>query len=190
LFAGDTKIGYFGDKGTKRHIYVRHFQTLQLAKAWFVERKISVCGIEIGGESVDVTTHPFKGDTAFVLGNEGSGMTDAAKAVCDHFVYIKHFGQGTASLNVTVAGSIVLHHFAQWAGYTQAPLNAQNGEKYNVLDLQYDFAERSEAAQLKAAQRAAKRARVERDTSHAPAPAAASAAGAQAVAAVGQLAEE
>lgn len=120
---------------------------------------ITVCGIEIGGESVDVTTRPFKGPTAFVLGNEGSGMSDAAREICDHFVYIKHFGQGTASLNVTVAGSIVLHHFAEWAGYAEAPRNSDNDEKFNVTEIKYDFSERSEAAKAKAAARAAKRAR-------------------------------
>jgi hypothetical protein len=32
-------------------------------------------------------------------------------------VYIQQYGAGTASLNVAVAASIVLHHFALWAGY-------------------------------------------------------------------------
>ena len=31
--------------------------------------------------------------------------------MCDFFVYIPQYGGGTASLNVTVAASIVLHHF-------------------------------------------------------------------------------
>lgn len=34
---------------------------------------------------------------------------------CDGFVYIAQFGTGTASLNVAVAGSIVMHRFALWA---------------------------------------------------------------------------
>ncbi len=180
--AGDTKIGYFGDKGTKRYIYVRHFATLAAAKDWFVANNISVCGIEIGGSSVDVTSRPFKGDTAFILGNEGSGMSDAAKAICDQFVYIKHFGQGTASLNVTVAGSIVLHHFAEWAGYTEAPRNLENDEKYNVTEIKYDFSVRSEAAKQKAAERAAKRARAEGQPDVAAAGASSAAGGKSAVA--------
>ncbi len=32
--------------------------------------------------------------------------------ICDFFVYIPQYGAGTGSLNVTVAASIVLHHFA------------------------------------------------------------------------------
>jgi tRNA C32,U32 (ribose-2'-O)-methylase TrmJ len=39
--------------------------------------------------------------------------------LCDRFVYIPQHGPGTASLNVTVAASIVLHHFAVWAGLAE-----------------------------------------------------------------------
>lgn len=56
------------------------------------------------------------GPTAFMLGNEGHGMTDRQMALCDRFVYISQYGAGTASLNVAVAASIVLHQFALWAG--------------------------------------------------------------------------
>ena len=39
--------------------------------------------------------------------------------LCDRFLYIPQHGPGTASLNVTVAASIVLHHFAVWAGFPE-----------------------------------------------------------------------
>mmetsp|Transcript_2533 Transcript_2533/g.8632 ORF Transcript_2533/g.8632 Transcript_2533/m.8632 type:complete len:106 (-) Transcript_2533:1153-1470(-) len=47
--------------------------------------------------------------------------------ICDGFVYIPQHGCGTASLNVTVAGSIVLHHFALWAKYAETE---REGYKY------------------------------------------------------------
>ena len=46
-------------------------------------------------------------------------MTEQQKAICDGFVYIRQYGPGTASLNVSVAASIVMHHFALWAGYDE-----------------------------------------------------------------------
>ena len=48
-------------------------------------------------------------------------MNEKQLAMCDHFVYIPQYGQGTASLNVNVAASIVMHHFSTWAGYEEAP---------------------------------------------------------------------
>ena len=32
--------------------------------------------------------------------------------MCDHYVYIPQSGRGTASLNVAIATSIVLHHYS------------------------------------------------------------------------------
>lgn len=61
----------------------------------------------------------FRGPTAFMLGNEGQGMSERQMSLCDRFVYIPQFGPGTASLNVAVAASIVLHEFATWAGYQE-----------------------------------------------------------------------
>jgi len=43
---------------------------------------------------------------------QGSGLSDKEMEICDSFVYIPQTGPGTASLNVTVAASIVLHQFA------------------------------------------------------------------------------
>jgi hypothetical protein len=68
-----------------------------------------------------VQAHPFRGPTAFIAGNEGFGLPAEHQALCDHFVYIPQYSEGTASLNVTVATSIVMHHFAVWARYAEAP---------------------------------------------------------------------
>lgn len=42
---------------------------------------------------------------------QGTGLSTKECEICDFFVYIPQYGCGTASLNVTVAASIVLHHF-------------------------------------------------------------------------------
>lgn len=42
---------------------------------------------------------------------QGTGLSAKECAICDFFIYIPQYGVGTASLNVTVAASIVLHHF-------------------------------------------------------------------------------
>ncbi len=46
-------------------------------------------------------------------------MSAKQMSLCDAFVYIPQHGPGTASLNVTVAASVVLHHFAVWAGFPE-----------------------------------------------------------------------
>jgi tRNA C32,U32 (ribose-2'-O)-methylase TrmJ len=46
---------------------------------------------------------------ALVMGNEGDGLSQAQMDACRHFVRIPQYGSGTASLNVAVAASVVLH---------------------------------------------------------------------------------
>ncbi|CAL1145087.1 unnamed protein product [Cladocopium goreaui] len=130
LVVGAKKIATFGNQGTMAHANVRHFETLQAAKAELAARGARICGIEIDDTAQAVTQHPFTGSTAFMLGNEGEGMSQAQREACDFFVYIPQHTGATASLNVAIAGSIVLHHFATWAGMPEHP---RNGEKF-VLD--------------------------------------------------------
>ena len=74
-------------------------------------------------ESRPIQEHPFRGDTLFVLGNEGSGLNANQIAICDQFVYIPQYTDKTASLNVAIAGSIIFHHFALYAGYQEASMH-------------------------------------------------------------------
>lgn len=62
---------------------------------------------------------------------QGTGLSDVQRAVCDRYIYIPQYGPGTASLNVTVAASIVLHQFAVWAGFTE---RSRCGAKFVVGD--------------------------------------------------------
>lgn len=123
------KTSFFGNFGTKRFVEVVYFDTLVAACNYARGRGCVVCGIEIDDQARSVVGHPFRGSTAFIMGNEGDGMHDSEKALCDHFVYIPHHGNGTASLNVTVASSIIFHHFSTWAGY---PERVREGQKFVV----------------------------------------------------------
>lgn len=71
-----------------------------------------------------------------MLGNEGSGLNQNQIALCDSFVYIPQYTDKTASLNVAIAGSLIFHHFALWAGYQE---QSREGYKYEVTDDQYSM---------------------------------------------------
>uniref|UniRef100_A0A0D6R3N5 tRNA/rRNA methyltransferase SpoU type domain-containing protein n=1 Tax=Araucaria cunninghamii TaxID=56994 RepID=A0A0D6R3N5_ARACU len=62
---------------------------------------------------------------------KGTGLSSKEMEICDFFVYISQYGCGTASLNVTIAASIVLHHFAVWAGF---PERRRDGQKFVVAE--------------------------------------------------------
>ena len=132
IVTGASKTRTDGAQRTEKYIDLRHFPKLPEAVAWLKGRGFNICGIEITPAAVPVQSHPFRGPTAFIAGNEGSGLPREHQALCDHFVYIPQFSQGTASLNVAIATSIVLHHFATWAGYTEAPRDPSAPEKFLV----------------------------------------------------------
>jgi len=78
--------------------------------------KAKVCGVEIVNSALDVNAEPFETDAnlCLMIGNEGTGLSTKQMELCDYFVRISQFGGGTASLNVSVAASIVMQRFLQW----------------------------------------------------------------------------
>jgi len=81
---------------------------------------VRIVGVEIDNSSLNLEddapfeSHPSS-SVAFMMGNEGSGMTAKQMSVCDGFVRISQYGGGTASLNVSVAAGLVLHRFFHWS---------------------------------------------------------------------------
>ncbi|KAK4773186.1 hypothetical protein SAY87_028205 [Trapa incisa] len=111
ILVGRRDFNSFGSHGSTSHLRFRHFHSLIEARSFLKEKDCDICGVEITDGAVAVNEHPFKRSTAFLLGNEGTGLSAKECEICDFFVYIPHYGGGTASLNVTIAASIVLHHF-------------------------------------------------------------------------------
>jgi tRNA G18 (ribose-2'-O)-methylase SpoU len=128
FLVGAARFGDFGAHGAVNFLKLEHFPTAAVAKATLVERGIRIVGVEIDPSARHVADPSAfadadgkMGDVAVMLGEEGNGMTPAQFEMCDSLVYIPHHGDGTASLNVSVAGSIVMHHFAMHAGFPERP---------------------------------------------------------------------
>lgn len=96
--------------GSGRSVRRVSFLKLPEAEAYLRSCGCTILGVEVDAESDAIETHPFVGNTAFVLGNEGDGLIPQQRALCDAVVRIRQYGD-TQSLNVNVAGAIVLHHF-------------------------------------------------------------------------------
>lgn len=65
----------------------KHFPKLETAVQWLKkEKQCEIVGIEICEGAKPLASAPFKGPTAFLVGNEGHGLTPEEMAVCDWFV--------------------------------------------------------------------------------------------------------
>ena len=126
LVAGRNKVARFGATGRTRRTPLRKFRHFDEAIDFVRERNCEILGVEIGEEAQSVWEEPFKGPTAFLIGNEGEGLSPKQLEIADRLVYIPQFGTAV-SLNINVATGIVLSQFARWAGYEQAPIE---GRKY------------------------------------------------------------
>jgi len=73
-------------------------------------------GIEIMEDAKSILDPALMGSVpaghALMPGNEGSGLNAPQKRACTSFLYIPHYGHGTASLNVNVATGICMHTIA------------------------------------------------------------------------------
>ncbi|KAL7465610.1 hypothetical protein ACHAXS_005923 [Conticribra weissflogii] len=95
-------------------VEIVRFDTLEGCVGNKQKQTIQILGVEIDNNSKNLESEPFATSVAFMMGNEGSGMTSKQMSFCDGFVRISQYGGGTASLNVSVAASIVLHRFFHW----------------------------------------------------------------------------
>jgi tRNA C32,U32 (ribose-2'-O)-methylase TrmJ len=128
VVVGAQKLASHGSHGTTGYVRFSHFDKLQDAVTYLKDvRRATLCGVEICPSAEPIHKHPFRGTTAFLMGNEGHGLTEAQMAVCDQFVYIPQHSDATASLNVNAACAVVLHQFAMWAALPEAK---REGYKY------------------------------------------------------------
>lgn len=132
---------FFGSQGTVKKMDFVFFETIDAIRKFCKDNEIFICGVEIGESSVPINKQPFKGNTLFVLGNEGAGMNLKQKEMCDQLVYIPQYSNKTGSLNVAIAGSIIFHHFAVWAEYKEANFT---DEKYDVKFREIPYLENKE----------------------------------------------
>ena len=163
---GSRKFQSFGAHGSEVYVPMLFFEDLESCCKDLKEERgvVDILGIEIDESALAVHRHPFRGNTAFMMGEEGHGMNEKQLKLCDGLVYISQYGAGTASLNVCVATSIVLHQFAVWAGFEE---RGREGQKYVVGErpmrnaprgvVPYTDAELEALREKRAANRAAKR---------------------------------
>lgn len=70
---------------------------------------ISVVAVEQDTQAVPYTAYTLTGDTAFIFGNEVTGLENDVLAAADAVIHIPMHGK-KESLNVSVAAGIILFH--------------------------------------------------------------------------------
>ncbi|HWW98718.1 MAG TPA: 23S rRNA (guanosine(2251)-2'-O)-methyltransferase RlmB [Edaphobacter sp.] len=106
--------------GASEHVRIARVTNLVRALEQMKQKNVWVLGLDERG-TPDYTEFDFKTDCVLVLGREGAGLHDLVKRTCDHLLRIPMAGQ-VSSLNVSVAGAIVMYEAMRQRRQAAAPL--------------------------------------------------------------------
>lgn len=94
--------------GAAAHLPIARVANVADAIRKMKKANVWVAGADLGPGSVEFTQADFTGDTALVIGAEGSGLAQLVKRECDYLVRIPMLGQ-VESLNASVATGVLLY---------------------------------------------------------------------------------
>ena len=93
---------------TDRYQHVRHHETAADLAAYLHERDVRLLGIDNLPGSAHLETMEMPRRVCFLFGQEGPGLSGAAREACDGTFSIAQFGS-TRSINASAAAAIAMH---------------------------------------------------------------------------------
>ncbi len=105
--------------GATEHVRVAKVTNLVRSLEELKKHNVWVVGLDERG-SQDYDQFDFTGDIVLVLGREGAGLHDLTKRTCDFLLRVPMAG-AVPSLNVSVAGAVVLYEAARQRRRAAAP---------------------------------------------------------------------
>ena len=97
--------------GAAEHVRIARVVNMTRALEQLKERHIWAIGLDERG-TMDYDRFDYTADCVLVLGREGAGLHEMVRRTCDHLLRIPMSGK-VASLNVSVAGAVVLYEAAR-----------------------------------------------------------------------------
>jgi tRNA G18 (ribose-2'-O)-methylase SpoU len=97
---------------TDRYQHVRHHPDLAAFAAWAREATLPVVGIDNLPGSSPIDAHPLPERCALLLGQEGPGLSEAARELADRVLHIRQFGS-TRSINAGAASAVAMHEWVR-----------------------------------------------------------------------------
>ena len=106
---------------TDRYVHLHHHPDVGSLVSWATSGELPLVGVDIvpGAEAIETARLPAS--CVLVFGQEGPGLSDAARAACTQVLAIAQYGS-TRSINAGVAAGIAMHTWVrQHAGPPPAP---------------------------------------------------------------------
>ena len=107
---------------TDRYQHIRHHASVDALKAWAVEARIPIIGIDNVPISRPLEQFELPESCVLFFGQEGTGLAPDALEACDAVVSIAQYGS-TRSINVGAAAAIAMHAWIRRHRFDQTPDN-------------------------------------------------------------------
>jgi tRNA G18 (ribose-2'-O)-methylase SpoU len=105
---GNRRWNRRGAMVTDRYQHIRHHPTAADLAAYLQERGVRLLGIDNLPGSDHLETMEIPREVCFLFGQEGPGLSEEARAVCNGTFSIAQFGS-TRSINASAAAAIAMH---------------------------------------------------------------------------------
>ena len=93
---------------TDRYQHIRHHDDVAGLVAWAADEGLPLLGVDNTPGSVALEGYPLPRRCVLVFGQEGSGLSDAARDACVDVLHIRPFGS-TRSITAGAAAAIAMH---------------------------------------------------------------------------------
>jgi tRNA G18 (ribose-2'-O)-methylase SpoU len=109
---GNRRWNKRGAMVTDTYQHVQHHQTIEAFAAWAESESLPVVGVDNLPGSVDIVEADLPRRCVLLFGQEGPGLSDAARAACRTVLHITQFGS-TRSINAGVASGVAMHEWVR-----------------------------------------------------------------------------
>jgi tRNA G18 (ribose-2'-O)-methylase SpoU len=116
---GNRRWNRRGAMVTDRYQHIRHHPDVATLAGYLHERGVVLLGIDNLPGSEPIETYDLPRRVCLLFGQEGPGLSEAARAACDGTFSIAQFGS-TRSINASAAAAIAMHTWVR----THADLDA------------------------------------------------------------------
>ncbi|KII00606.1 rRNA methyltransferase [Streptomonospora alba] len=105
---------------TERYQHMHHHPDSAALVAWAQDRGLPLIGIDNLPGAVQLETYPLPRACVLVFGQEGPGLSEEARAVCESVLSIGQYGS-TRSINAGAAAAVAMHAWIRAHVFDQRP---------------------------------------------------------------------
>jgi tRNA G18 (ribose-2'-O)-methylase SpoU len=100
---------------TDRYQHVRHHGDVASLAAWAADNRLPLVGVDNLPGSVVITEAAIPRECVFLFGQEGPGLSAAARQTCEVVLHIPQYGS-TRSINAGVASGVAMYEWVRRYG--------------------------------------------------------------------------